>query len=64
MSAWQQDTGERITLLETQVKSGVTRNGQNLDRQRRDYCRAGCNRCSCALVALGSDGWRIAPWGF
>jgi hypothetical protein len=28
VSAWQQETGERITRLETQVKAGVTGNGQ------------------------------------
>ena len=28
VSSWQQETGERIAQLETQVKAGVTGNGQ------------------------------------
>jgi hypothetical protein len=28
VSAWQQETGERVAQLETQVKAGVTGNGQ------------------------------------
>lgn len=28
LSAWQQETGERIAQLETQVEAGVTGNGQ------------------------------------
>jgi hypothetical protein len=28
VASWQQDTGERIAQLETQVRSGVTGNGQ------------------------------------
>lgn len=44
VSAWQRETGERVAQLETQVKSGVTGNGQpsrlqvaegNIDRLNR-----------------------------
>lgn len=28
VNKWQQDTGERVATLETQVKSGITGNGQ------------------------------------
>ena len=28
VTAWQQDTGERVSSLETQMKTGVTGNGQ------------------------------------
>jgi len=52
VSAWQQETGERVAQLETQVKAGVTGNGQpsrlqvaerNIDQLNRfRYWLLGC----------------------
>jgi hypothetical protein len=58
VTAWQQDTGERVAQLETQVRAGVTGNGQPSRLGVVEQRVTSLERFRWYLGGIAAMGWR------